>query len=157
MERKQYIHYGSAQLHKIDPIRNHQLSVKPKGGLWASPVDSEFGWADFCRSEDICTESLAESFSFWLTENAKILHIYSGEQLDKLPKAKLTPDLEETLGKVSWITLDFEALEKQYDGIELHLSDEESDDGLFFELYGWDCDCILIFHDDVIEVIGNAN
>lgn len=157
MERKQYIHYGSTQLHKINPIRNHQLSVKPKGGLWASPVDSEFGWADFCRTEDIYTESLAESFSFWLTENAKILHIYSEEQLAKLPKIKVTPDLEETIGKVPWIALDFEALEKQYDGIELHLSDEESDDGLFFALYGWNCDCILIFHEDVIEVTDNAN
>ena len=50
-------------------------------------------------------------------------------------------------------------LRKSYlDGIELHLSEEEKSietfcNGLYFKLYGWDCDSIIIFHDQAIEVV----
>ena len=43
---------------------------------------------------------------------------------------------------------------KKYDAIELHLSDEVTDDyleSLYFKLYGWDCDSILIMNPDIIR------
>ncbi len=69
-------------------------------------------------------------------------------QLDDLPKIET-----EFSHSSRWITLDFEELSKSYDGIELHLSEEETEDifnGLYWKLYGWDCDSILIFNKDII-------
>ena len=42
----------------------------------------------------------------------------------------------------------------EYDAIELHLSEEVVDDyleSLYFKLYGWDCDSILIMNKDIIK------
>jgi len=48
------LHYGFEQLDvsKIEPIRNIPMWHKPAGGLWASPVDAEFGWKDWCEQEE---------------------------------------------------------------------------------------------------------
>lgn len=44
-----------------------------------------------------------------------------------------------------------------YDGIELHISEETTDldkyDELYFALYGWDCDSILIMNPDVVITV----
>ena len=42
--------------------------------------------------------------------------------------------------------LDFEELKKEYDAIEVIISD-----GLYYALYGWDCDSILILNKDIVE------
>ena len=43
-----YIHYGSDKfdINKFLPIINQDYDwTKPKqGGIWASPIDAEFGW-----------------------------------------------------------------------------------------------------------------
>jgi hypothetical protein len=49
---RQLIHYGSTNYNheKVGAIVNENW-VKPKGGLWASPIDSKWGWKDWCESE----------------------------------------------------------------------------------------------------------
>ena len=148
----EYIHYGSTTLLPIKPIVNENYFTKPKGGLWASPVNAKFGWDDWCKREHFRKNTKENSFRFVLKDNAKILHIYSVADLDALPKQKV--DIDSGL----MCYLDFEKIEKDYDGVELHLSEEKFGDndicsGLYFKLYGWDCDSIIIFHNDAIKII----
>ena len=146
----EYIHFGATNLCDIEPIKNEHCFTKPLGGLWASPIDAQFGWKDWCLRENFCTGKLERSFIFKLKPNAKIIHIYSIDDLESLPQLQ-----QETS---SWTTLDFEKLADEYDGIELHLSEEKPPkkkktgrwNCLYFELYGWDCDSILLFNKDCI-------
>lgn len=63
-EKKQYIHYGSDHfsMEKFKEIQNklndHSWQNKPNYGLWASPVDAEYGWADWCKGEEFHTDRL---------------------------------------------------------------------------------------------------
>lgn len=43
---KKYIHYGAKSFIPgfVRQIVNKPLFTKPKGGLWASPVDAKYGW-----------------------------------------------------------------------------------------------------------------
>ena len=72
------IHYGDDRFRpdRFMPIKNHEF-VKPMGGLWASPEDSQFGWKHWCEAEDFHTERLKDSFRFTLSKKAKILTIDS--------------------------------------------------------------------------------
>ena len=55
---------------------------------------------------------------------------------------------------MGYMIIDLKKMLKQgYDGIELHLSEEitdDSKDGLYWKLYGWDCDSILVMNPDVV-------
>ena len=153
----EYIHYGSKELHEIQPIKNQEYFTKPKGGLWASPVNAEFGWKEWCERENFRTNTEDNSFKFRVKDDSKIIHIRDKKDLDNLPKQKDRLGFGES--PASMVYLDFEKISQNYDGIELHLSEEKLqsiDDycnGLYFRLYGWDCDSILIFTDKAIEVV----
>jgi hypothetical protein len=77
-----------------------------------------------------------------------VLHIRDIKDLDNLPQIKDAYEM--------WCQLDFEKLlERGIDAIELHLSEEDVSnltvvEGLYWSLYGWDCDSILIMNPDVI-------
>lgn len=118
------------------------LSTKPMGGLWASRIDAAYGWKEWCNSSDFrdCTEE--NSFTFSLSNNARVLYINSVNDLEDLP------ELHNEFGICSWKLLDFEELAKTYDAIEVNIS---SDPELYFALYGWDCDSILIMNPNIIE------
>lgn len=151
MPVKKYIHYGHTKFEKdmFCPISNRELFTKPNGGLWASPVDAKFGWKDWCNAEKFRKCKKSNSFTFTLRGNAVVEHIRSVSDLDALPKVKSTYEL--------WCQLDFERLlEIGIDAIELHMSEEVFIDGLYpmntlyHQLYGWDCDSILIMNPDVV-------
>lgn len=151
---KKYIHYGHAEFRPelFREIKNRYAFVKPSGGLWASPVDAKRGWKEWCTDENFCVGRLLDSFTFKLSENSKILHIRTTRDLESLP-------LQTNVWHTMWVVLDFEKLLADgWDAVELHLSEECQDergwfDGLYWELYGWDCDSILIMNPDVVEVI----
>jgi len=48
------------------------------------------------------------------------------------------------------VFLDFEKIKESYDAIELLIS---KDQRLYYKLYGWDCDCILVLNKDAIEEV----
>ena len=48
------------------------------------------------------------------------------------------------------IFLDFEKLSKEYDAIEVNISECRD---LYYSLCGWDCDSILIMNSDIIEEV----
>lgn len=141
---KKYIHYN----HKcFDPRlfrkpSNRPGLSKPSGGFWASPVDAEFGWKDWCDRNDFRECCKDCSFTFTLKDDAKVLTIRYAGDAKRLPIQSM-----DYLG-YCWVVPDFEKLMGDgWDAIELVLS---SDWNLYFEMYGWDCDSIVILNPDVI-------
>lgn len=147
----EYIHYGNTKYDPdlFCPIRNS--FVKPTGGMWTSAVGAGYGWKDWNESSQFRECDEANSFRFTLREDANVLHIYNVDDLAELPRN------EEYKGFSSSYLLDFEKLlEQGVDAIELHLSEEkehECMEGLYWKLYGWDCDSILIMNKDIIQMI----
>ena len=131
-----YIHYGSNEfdINKFEKIKNKEEFVKPLGGLWASRKDISTGWMNWCKNTGFDTK-LDEYFIFSLKEDTKILTIDNNEQLKELPK------LNNSFGL--YCNLDFEKLSEEYDAIEVLIS---KDQNLYFSLYGWDCDSIVIMN-----------
>lgn len=155
MKTKEYIHYGNSHFKKElwKPIKNKPFRNKPVGGLWASAVDAELGWKDWSEYECFNVERLEKSFRFTLSENANVLHVYSKADLENVPMQ---------INSSKLIVLpNFEEMIKQgYDAIELHLSEDKAvdeSDSLYWLLYGWDCDSILIFNPDIIIEKENSN
>lgn len=141
---KRYIHYGHKFFDRnlFTPIRNCIAFTKPYGGFWASPVDAEFGWKDWCEREDFRECNLNNSFTFTLREDARVLTVLS------VAGAKCLPQVQNEFA-LPWTVLpDFEKLmELGYDAIEVKLS---ADWELYQALYGWDCDSILVMNPNVI-------
>ena len=103
------------------------------------------GWKQWCTSEEFWLDKLDVNFEFILSDDARVCHIKSVDDLRKLP---ILQGLDSIL-----YCIDFEKAMKKYDAIELHLSDEVNDDylnSLYFRLYGWDCDSILIMNPNII-------
>ena len=123
---------------------------KPRYGLWASPTDADYGWRQWIESEDFRVDEYTQSsFEFDLSSGARILHIYSED--DIMPF--IIKDKEFGMFFMSKTAIgdriDFDRIAGDYDGLELHLSDNygELHDSIF---YTWDCDSIVIWNPDVI-------
>ena len=143
---KKYIHYGHKSFDRrlFTPVINGGLYVpKPHGGFWASAVDAVHGWKEWCADSKFfrCTER--NSFTFTLAPDANVLVIDNADILETLPQMPYDGEIKPT-----WVALDFEAIRDfGVDVIEYVLS---SDGRLYFSLYGWDCDSILVMNPDVI-------
>lgn len=141
---KKYIHYGTKKFdpNKVREIQNKMMSTKPVGGFWASPTDAKYGWKEWNIENDLkaCDEDY--SITFTLADNAKILVIKSVNDLKNLP-------VNDPLGLnfTDTVYLDFEALAKEYDAIEVYISE---DSRLYNALYCWDVDSILIMNKDIV-------
>ena len=63
------IHYGSDSYNpdKFQPIRNRHSFVKPFGGLWTSPINSNWSWKHWCLSAEWMTDTLVTSFTLDIT------------------------------------------------------------------------------------------
>lgn len=141
---KTYIHYG----HKaFDPNlfvipSNRPCANKPRGGLWASSIDAHYGWKDWCKAESYRSCDNEDSFCFQLTNGANIFTINSVEDVNRMP-------LQKDGFSTSVIrAINFESMyQNGVDVIEYNLS---NDDDLYFALYGWDCDCILVLNPNVV-------
>lgn len=140
-----YIHYGHKHFSpcSFEPVRNEPYRNKPRGGLWASPVDAPFGWKDWCEAEEYQKCDEANSFTFTLNEKANVYLIRSVDEVRAMPSVEC--ELE------SMFLPDFEKmLADGWDAIEFHLSEDSE---LYWALYGWDCDSILVMNPDVVEEI----
>lgn len=142
---KKYIHYGHKHFdrRRFEPIRNDgYFGVKPDGGFWASPIDAEYGWRDWNEESKFVDCSKKNSFTFSLAPTANVLVIDNKDKLCELPQ-RPSDGVEPP-----WFALDFEAIKNSgVDVIEYVLS---SDPRLYWALYGWDCDSILVMNPDVV-------
>ena len=145
-----YIHYGAKEFNpqKFIPVINRVNWVKPEAhtGLWASPVNAEWGWKDWCEAENFreCDDDV--SFKFTVRDPQRIFFVDSKDSYDELVRLYgiknplhfgYTPDF-----------IDFnKMMEEGWHGLEISITDYPA---LYDLLYGWDCDSILIFNKDAI-------
>ena len=145
-DNMRYIHYGHNKfdISKFEQIKNQPFSSKPSGGFWASRVDDEKGWKNWVENSEFSFGKFDISFEFTLNPDAKVLVIDNLEMVDKLPKAIQPIPLNLS---ISHQYIDFEELSKEYDAIELLISD---DFRLYYRFYGWDCNSILILNPNIV-------
>ena len=146
VERKSFdlIHYGTDSLDpgKIKAIRNRSWT-KPHGGLWSSPVDSEYGWKEWCAENDFGNLSKHSLFKF----EGVTLTIDCAEDLDSFSWNKIN-------GMDSVLAIDFENLVLcGIDAIHLTVRGERMTRWSGTKnLYGWDCETVLVMHPDRITI-----
>lgn len=139
---EEYIHFGATKLREIDKISDCIIG-KPRGGLWASRVNADYGWKDWCYDNEFADCNVDNSFKFTLQDNAKILEVHKYDDVKKYI-------IENELFSL-FPTFDFVKIFQEYDGMELFLSDDFS--LRFNGFYAWDCDSIVIWNKDIINVI----
>jgi len=127
------IHYGADKYDKdkFMPISNRKW-VKPKGGLWTSPVTSERGWSDW--SQEAQWGDLSESFT--LKFSGSVLKIDCYDDISKLP----------------WLNDNIINFDDVIDDA-IHLTVKGEEETRFSHpksLYGWDCETVLILNPDCI-------
>ena len=143
------IHYGNT--HYIpswfEPISDEPFRNKPKGGLWTSPINSEYGWSDWCEGEGYGDLSAWFELDF----NGTVLEIDSFEDMNELP----------------WIESDghyfvsFQAICAcgfAYDAI--HLTEKGQKETRMTHpksLYGWDCETVLVMNPDSVSTPKEGN
>lgn len=156
MSNQIYIHYGSTSFDpaKGFPIQNRDYWVKPKGGLWASRIDASYGWKAWCERKEFCECDPSNAFRFIIKNGYEIYTISTIKQLHALLQINSSRRYFNLLG----YCIDFEAcLKLGIDAIELCWYGDEykdiSDGDLYNELYGWDCDSILVLNPNAILVI----
>jgi hypothetical protein len=145
------VHYTdkSFKLHPII-IKNGDgktgLLIKPNGGLWCSPLESENGWIDWCKSESF--GNLANQQKVILNIDTNHFAVIDSEQ-----------DMER---KLPWYqfegnfwAIDFKKMVEQgIDGI--HLTAKGLAETRWTHpktLYGWDCETILIMNEGCIKSV----
>ncbi|MHA1757370.1 MAG: hypothetical protein ACTSVV_11410 [Promethearchaeota archaeon] len=147
-----FVHYGSTEfnIYQFDPVKNREDGwYKPIGGLWASPLNSEFGWKDWCKAEMSKREcNPYNAFYFKLKENAKVYIIDSFKDAMNCILMK---------GINNKLHIDYEAMSRKYDAIFLTVKGEkETRFSKPLSLYGWDCESILIMNPDCIAILDNV-
>ena len=151
-----YIHYGSTHFRpEAFKTPRNQNWVKPIGGLWACLKNDEraYTWKDWNESEDFADCCEDNSFSFTLKDTANVHYIYCLLDLVSLP---IIPRKINGCVLSDMPYIDFEKCIKEgIDAIELRYfgdwKQKSPTSSLYWALYGWYCDSILILNPDCIE------
>lgn len=134
------------------PVVNRPRWNKPLGGLWASPVDSKWGWKDWCKSENF--GDLETCFKFTLKKGVRVCIVDSLEDFDGLPTFDTSLGLTFLKNKLGR-TVDFEEIARNADVIWLT---EDGQRVTHFgrginemSLYGWDCETVLVLNAECVK------
>ena len=143
------IHYTES-VFKLRPIiiKNGNgrtgILAKPQGGLWCSPLNSKYGWKDWCKENDFGNVDQMQEIILNV-DMINFVVINSIKDMEtKLPWYKMDNLFD---------AIDFENLVRQgFDGVYLTIKGEgktrySSPHGL----YGWDCETILILNERCIK------
>lgn len=142
-----YIHYGSTKFDKnrFKSVKNISHFSKPSGGLWASDINAKFGWKGGNEYEHFMECEEFNSFKFKLSDSAKVLLILNVDSVKLLPQQE---DSRSIFYGTREYHPDWEKIAEQgYDAVEFILS---NDGRLYWSLYGWDCDSLLVLNPDII-------
>lgn len=158
MKQMIVIHYTKDKNFRLKPIyiKNAELNdeggywCKPKGGIWASPVESGYGWKEWCDGAEF--ENLEKMVKVEMKiDIEKFIVIDKHSDMNKLPWYVRIPGT-----RIEFI--DFEKLVNE--GIEgIHLTEQGEKKTRFpyifsdkhRNLYGWDCESILILNERCIK------
>jgi len=125
-----------------NPWKGDGNFIKPIGGLWCSPVDSKFGWRDWCKCESY--DSIDSKHKVIL--DVDISHF-------------IIIDKQEDTNKLIWhevirehYAINFEKMkEKGINGIYLTEEGQYNTRYIYPKgLYGWDCESIVILNESSI-------
>lgn len=138
-------HCGNDHLEPISSICEISVPGFPKpqgGGLWTSPIDSEYNWRKWCEIENFNIGYLEKSFRMEVsTKNLLVIDSYYDFSLKMLHSNIMT------IGKYSLPVIDWKKLVSQYNGIWLTARGEaETRYTHPYSLYGWDCETVLLFN-----------
>ena len=131
-------HYGASKYRRelFKPIENRKRWCKPLGGLWTSPIDSKYGWVDWTEEEDYgCTDEF-----FDLVFDGTVFVIDGVKDMLLLP----------------WEAPEGGVLFDQMTCDAVHLTVEGERQTRYtrpYNLYGWDCETVLILNPDSITQI----
>ena len=133
---------------KFMPIKNRHF-VKPWGGFWTAPLltqqENYSAWAQWCSTNDFHVERLANAIVFNMSDSARICRIDSLQDLGALP-------MQSNFGIT--YTPDFERIAQEYDAIYLTSKGErETRWTRPYNLYGWDCESVLILNPDIVTEV----
>jgi hypothetical protein len=136
------IHYGASQYNPelFDPISDRVYRNKPCGGLWTSPIDSEYGWKDWSGANDY--GDLSEHFVVKFSGSMIIIDSYK----DMLEMPWVNHSGRDFISFQAYCPGYFE-----YDAI--HLTAKGEEETRFShpkDLYGWDCETVLILNPESI-------
>lgn len=144
------VHYTEDKSFELRPITvknagSKGIWCKPEGGLWASPLDSEFGWQAWCRAEDF-SDTEKQLRVILDIDIGNFITINSQDDLSQLPWYHLAG-----LNLVE--AIDFEQLAAGgVDGVYLTEQGQWATRFSFpRSLYGWDCESLLILNERCIK------
>jgi hypothetical protein len=137
---KIYRHYGSNKFRKELVVGKYIIECFKPGGLWGSPIDSKWGWKDYCESEEFKLKSLKKHFDFTLKEDTKILEV---RHLEDVVEYGIQDDL-------GFDTLDYHRINDEYDAMEVYMCDYWNDLHYSNIFYTWDVDSIVVWNPEVI-------
>ena len=57
------VHYTDNEKFEVHPVTiKNEMWIKPLGGLWCSPIGSEWGWKDWCKENNFyCANRVVQS------------------------------------------------------------------------------------------------
>ena len=136
------IHYGSEKFDPciFTPIKNYPKDnerggIKPDGGLWTSPENSDLGFENYCLNERIKC-SLSQFFHLKFQPETRILLIDSYKDLETMPMRT---------DNSRWVN--WEKLSEICDAV--WLTSNGLDETILsspYHLCGWDCETVLIMN-----------
>jgi hypothetical protein len=156
--KKLFIHYGEQLTREnFHPIKDRMSIInKPYGGLWSSPIDSKWGWKNWCESEDFRVDTLWRYTIFKLKPDTKILIIDSLLDFIHVWEKYSIPRRNDLI--TTWV-LSFEKIQEDgYKGVYLTESGNSECHRTYFgtcdgDLNAWDCESMILFDLDCIEIL----
>lgn len=140
----------------IPSIRN-----KPNNAFWGSPIDTEYGWKEWCEREDFEVGSYDwdNPIKWKLKDGSKVYRIYYTDVLSEETSGLTKYLVENPLFKSSGIfgkCLDFELMLE--DGIvAVELMDgwigHRFENFIEASFYTWDCESIVVLDETKIEIL----
>lgn len=141
------IHYGSSSFDysKWRDVSDRHWN-KPNGGLWTSPVDSTYGWIDWCLRENFApVNGLSEYFIINFT--GKLYCIDNEDDMRNLAWIEPLPGFHGLCFPL-WEPL----IHLGYDAVHLTVRGERLTRlTMPKNLYGWDCETVLILNKNCIR------
>lgn len=164
----EYIHYGSSHFDPLLMTNRPKSNIttcinKPNAGLWASPVNSNWGWKDWCESEQFYKNDFSKYFVFKLKPNAKILTIRSLEDWDMILNEVFKDRDGYNILENLFLNIDtnerdmiWDYISKFYDAILVIMDDNYDEMHMSFEFNSWDCDSIVVFNPEVVNIVRHS-
>ena len=137
---------------------------RPNGGLWASPINSKYGWKDWCKTKKYDFQKLDESITFKysgrtivIKEKADLNNLLWYKYIEGMGKGSQVKILEEQMKRLNqsyYPCVDFEKLlANDCDAVFLTLNGLVENDNLEKQnLNGWDCESIVILEPSCVMV-----